>query len=621
MGDSIDGGSASERPLPPAGRWFPVIGETLAFLAKPFEFVAARVAAHGPIFRTHLLGRPTVILAGGETAGVFVDEELCKREGAVPAHIRELFGGGSINLLDGEKHLARKRQILAAFVPEALGAYVPAMQSLVEEAFARWAEEGEPIEGIAELKRLAIAVIAKNVVSVGDGPDLETLLANFQILIAGFTGLPIALPGTAYKRALDARDAIHEVLRRVVQEHRAKDFDDGLGRMLSHVDESGAKISDESAVVELHHVFIAGFIVFAELASLLMTIDARPELRAALVAEVQERAPSGRLSIRQLASMSMLNRVVQETKRTAQVVPLVFGSAKKTFVLGGYRIEEGTMLYWAPFEHHQDAKVYPKPKVFDAERFTDERAENGRHPFAFAPQGMGPSTGHKCPGVDYATLFMQVFATVLLRDYVHVLPEQDLTLDPSLIPPEPHDKLRVKFARADGEPQPAVASGNGNGNGSGRPSGRTRPSDLPPLYPQDPLGLDALLALAEIVWADGHVAPEEAEALIAIARSLALDDADVAQVERALRERPNAAQLLPLSVDVAEAEHLFTLACLVASADGTVDPREHAAIAGLGDRLRLDGDARKRAATAARAVAGSLSGGSVLTAVARELRG
>jgi cytochrome P450/tellurite resistance protein len=619
MGDSIDdAGSASERPLPPAGRWFPVIGETLAFLAKPFEFVAARVAAHGPIFRTHLLGRPTVILAGGETAGVFVDEELCLRDGAWPDHIRALFGGRSINLLDGEKHLARKRQILAAFVPEALPAYVAPMQTLVEGALARWAAKGEPIAGIDELKRLAIMVIAKNVVSLGEGPDLEKLLASFQVLMTGFTGLPIALPGTSYKRALDARDAIFEVLGRIVKEHREKDIDDGLGRMLAHQDEQGAKMTDDSAVMELHHIFIAGFIVFAELSSLLITLDARPELRSALVAEVQTKAPSGKLSLRQLASMSELNRVVQETKRTTQVVPLVFGRAKKSFVLGGYRIEEGMMLYWAPFEHNQDPKVYPKPKAFDAERFTDERAENGRHPFAFAPQGMGPSTGHKCPGVDYATLFMQVFATVLLRDYVHVVPEQDLALAPSLIPPEPRDKLRVKFARADGDPQPAVASASASANG--KPSDR-RPSDLPPLYPQDPLGLDALLALAEIVWADGHVAPEEAEALIAIARSLALDDADVAQVERALRERPSAEQLLPLSVDVAEAEHLFTLACLIASADGTVDPREHAAIAGLGDRLRLDGDARKRAATAARAVAGSLSGGSVLTAVARELRG
>jgi hypothetical protein len=30
-------------------------------------------------------------------------------------------------------------------------------------------------------------------------------LSSFQVLMAGFTGLPIALPGTSYKRALDAR--------------------------------------------------------------------------------------------------------------------------------------------------------------------------------------------------------------------------------------------------------------------------------------------------------------------------------------------------------------------------------------------------------------------------------
>lgn len=619
MGDPIDSASAPpapsarSAPLPPAGRWFPVIGETLAFLAKPFEFIENRVAAHGPIFRTHLLGKPTVILAGGQTAGIFADEQITMRDGSIPDHVRELFGGRSLGLLDGAEHATRKRQILAAFVPEALPAYLPAMQSLVEKTIASWAAKGEAIECIAELKRLAIAAIATNVVSMGDGPDLESLLENFQLLTAGFTGLPIALPGTAFKKALRARDAIFEVLGRAVKDHREKSFDDGLGRMLSHEDEQGVTMTDESAVMELHHIFIAGYIVFAELSSMLVTLDRRPELAEALVEEVAARAPAGSLSIRQLASMEALNRFVQETKRTTPVVPLAFGRARKTVVVGGFRINEGVMLFWAPFAHHQDAKVYPKPKTFDPERFGPQRAEHGRHPFAFAPQGMGAPTGHKCPGVDYATLFMQVFATVLLRGYACELAEQDVSLDLARIPPEPRQGLRVTFSKASADSVRPLSI---------PPAAKPlRPSDLPPLYPEDPLGLDALLALAEIVWADGHVAPEEAEALVTIARSLALDDADVALVERALRERPSAAQLLPLSLDVAEAEHLFTLACLVASADGKVDPRELAAIAGLGDRLRLDAGARERAATAARAVGESLAGSSVLTAVARELRG
>jgi hypothetical protein len=365
--------------------------------------------------------------------------------------------------------------------------------------------------------------------------------------------------------------------------------------------------------MELHHIFIAGYIVFAELSSMLVTLDRRPELADSLAREVAARAASGALSIRQLASMEALNRFVQETKRTTPVVPLAFGRARKTVVVGGFRIDEGMMLFWAPFAHHLDPKVYPRPRTFDPARFGPERAEHGRHPFAFAPQGMGAATGHKCPGVDYATLLMQVFATVLLREYHHELPEQDVSLDLARIPPEPPRGLRIAFSTTKTDPVRAESAPFAQ-----RP---VRPSDLPPLYPEDPIGLDALLALAEIVWADGHVAKEEAEALVTIARSLALDDADVALVERALRERPSAAQQLPLSLDGAEAEHLFTLACLVASSDGNVDPREHAAIAGLGDRLRLDATARERAATAARAVGDSLAGSSVLTRVAQELTG
>jgi cytochrome P450/tellurite resistance protein len=606
------GDSELRLPVPPGGRWFPVIGETLAFLAKPFEFIDERVATHGPIFRTHLLGKPTVVLAGGETAGVFADEQLCVRDGSIPDHVRELFGGRSLGLLDGAEHATRKRQILAAFVPEALPAYVPAMQALVESTLARWTAKGETFEGIAELKRLSIATIAKNVVSMGDGPDLETLLESFQVLTAGFTGLPIALPGTAYKRALTARDAIFEVLGRAVKEHRATPMDDGLERMLAHRDEHGAAMTDENAVMELHHIFIAGYIVFAELSSLLVTLDRKPELRDALAAEVLEKAPAGAFTLRQLASNEALNRVVQETKRTTPVVPLAFGKARTSFELGGFRIAEGTMLYWAPFAHHQDAAIYPSPKTFDAERFDAKRAEHGRHAFAFAPQGMGPATGHKCPGVDYATLLMQVFTAVLLRDYAYDLPEQDLSLDLSRIPPEPRDGLRVTFSR-----ERVVSSRSAAARSPGKP---LRPSLLPPLYPSDPLGLDALLALAEIVWADGHVAKEEADALVEIARSLQLHDHDIARVERALRERPTAAQSLPLDVAPDEAEHLFTLACMIASADGKVDPRERAAIAGLGDRLRLDASSRDRAATAARAVGETLGGTSVLTAVARELQ-
>jgi cytochrome P450 len=595
-------------PLPPGNRYFPLLGETLDFLKDAFGFIARRAEEHGPIFRTHLLGRPTVFLVGSKVSHVFLDEALCTRDDAMPENVRELLGGRSVALLDGAEHRARKGQILAAFVPEALPSYVPAMAKLIEASLDSWAARGE-IRAIEELKLLAISAIARNVVSMEAGPDLDAILAGFKTVTAGFTGLPIALPGTAYSKAKKARDAIFAILRRVVAEHRQKTYDDGLGRMLAHRGEGGASLSDEDAVKELHHIFIAGYIVFAELAEILVALAERPDLREALAAEALARASARDLTARAVGGLSQSWRFVQEIKRTTPVVPVAFGRARKSFELQGYRVPAGTALFWATYLHNQDPAIFTNPDELDPERFSDARAEHQKHELAFAPQGMGPALGHKCPGTDYATLLMQVFTTVLVRDYAFTLPEQDLRLDASKLPPEPADGLRVIFRKeraAATEPQPTTKRA------------ATLAAGQPAAQPQ--LDANALRALACVIWADGEVKAEEAEALVRIARASGLDDAEVAEVERATRERVSVETMPPLSFEGATAEHVFSLACLLAAADGSVDPRERAVVSALGDRLALTDAARARATLASRAVARELGATSAaLAALAAEL--
>jgi hypothetical protein len=57
----------AELPLPPGRSGLPLLRETLAFVTDP-HFVERRFARHGPIFRSHLLGRPVVFLGGAEAA-------------------------------------------------------------------------------------------------------------------------------------------------------------------------------------------------------------------------------------------------------------------------------------------------------------------------------------------------------------------------------------------------------------------------------------------------------------------------------------------------------------------------------------------------------------------------
>jgi hypothetical protein len=56
---------SSTRPLPPGSNGLPFIGETLRFLSDP-TYLTRRTQQHGPIVRTHILFKPTVVMSGAE---------------------------------------------------------------------------------------------------------------------------------------------------------------------------------------------------------------------------------------------------------------------------------------------------------------------------------------------------------------------------------------------------------------------------------------------------------------------------------------------------------------------------------------------------------------------------
>ena len=82
--------------LPPGRDGMPLVGETLSFARNPFRFIEERLATHGRIFRSNVLGRKAVVVAGPEAAARFIDPNLVMREGSMPPHVQELFGGRSL---------------------------------------------------------------------------------------------------------------------------------------------------------------------------------------------------------------------------------------------------------------------------------------------------------------------------------------------------------------------------------------------------------------------------------------------------------------------------------------------------------------------------------------------
>jgi cytochrome P450 len=430
--------TSERKPVPPGSDGLPLLGETLAFAKNPFRFVDERLRAHGRIFRSRVLGRKTAVLSGPEAAGRFIDPDIVMREGAMPPHIQELFGGRSLPLLDGEEHSARKKTVLRAFEPAALAAYLPVIQESVERSLRTWAGAGE-IRWIDEMKRLSIEVICRIVPGMEPGQEMDRLRVDYGLVTGGFATLPIDLPGTPYRKALRARDRIFTVLRARVAEKRRRPGEDGLSRILA----ADADLTDEQIVLELHHAVIAGFIVYAELGAIVLQLTAHPTVRERVAVEIRRGAASGALSPATLARLPYLLQVVNEVKRLCPIVPAIFGKARRDFEFAGATVPAGWMVMWAPRPSHVAHGVYDDPEEFDPDRFSPERAEDRRHEHAFAPQGAGPATGHRCPGFDLATIVMETFAIALLRGYAWELPPQDLALDSSKTPPEPKDGLRA----------------------------------------------------------------------------------------------------------------------------------------------------------------------------------
>ena len=432
----------SSKPLPPGREGLPLVGETLAFAKNPFAFIDQRLARYGRIFRSRVLGRDAIVIAGPDAAGKFIDPNSVQRDGAMPPHVQEIFGGRSLPLLDGDIHRGRKGVVVQAFTRAAMTSYLPAMQASVERSFETWSKSGE-IRWLDELKRLSIEVICTNVFGMQPGAEMDRLREDYDTLTRGFATLPINFPGTTYRKALQARDRIFDVLRAKVRERRAKATDDGLSRILAA---AGLSMTDEEIVLELHHIVIAGFIVFAEFGGIAQQLDAHPEVREKLANEIKAKSPSGAITLETLMSMPYLLQVVNEVKRLTPIVAAVFGKTKDGFEFDGTSVPAGWMVMWAVTPSHVARGVYDDPQSFDPDRFSPERAEDKRHEHAFAPQGAGPATGHRCPGLDYATYFMEVFAIVLLRGYTWTLPPQNYDVDYSKTPPVLKDGLRARVS-------------------------------------------------------------------------------------------------------------------------------------------------------------------------------
>ncbi|CAA6662925.1 unnamed protein product [Spirodela intermedia] len=238
---------------------------------------------------------------------------------------------------------------------------------------------------------------------------------------------PVNLPGTAYRRGLQARKRITSLLRDLIEERRSPSAPKGGGDILSfllreeerqeeqEVHRTRPKLTDDQTIDLLVTIMYTGFEAVSSTVTMVVKYlhdhpSALQELRNEY-SEIGRRksSPDEALTWEDYTSMSFTRAVILETMRLATIVNGVMRKTTKDIPINGFVIPKGWRILVYVRESNYDSLRYPMSLCFDP---GDGRSlEN--HPY-FMAFGCG---GRLCLGKELAMVETSLFLYYFLTRY------------------------------------------------------------------------------------------------------------------------------------------------------------------------------------------------------------
>jgi cytochrome P450 len=429
-------------PLPPGTLGLPFIGETLQFLRDP-QFARKRHQQYGAVFKTRILGKPTIFTMGAEANRFVLTHENKYFRASWPPSTAALLGPLSLSLQTGVHHQQRRKLLAQAFQPRALSGYISAIETLSQQYLSRWEQLGT-LTWYPELRNYTLDIACKLFAGVDHGAQ-SPLGHFFEAWGAGLFSIPLRLPGTPFSQAMNSRSQLLSTLEAIVRERQQQPReDDALGLLLQARDENGEGLSIEELKDQILVLLFAGHeTLTSALASFCLLMAQHPEILAKVRAEQQQFPTTEPITLEQLKQMTYLDRVLREVLRLIPPVGGGFREVLESCEFQGYRLPKGWIVSYGINNTHLDATVYPEPDHFNPDRFDPQQGDDRGQVFGYVPFGGGL---RECLGKEFARLEMKLFAAHLVRGYEWELLPQNLEM---LVVPTPHprDGLQVKFRR------------------------------------------------------------------------------------------------------------------------------------------------------------------------------
>ncbi|MQM09489.1 hypothetical protein Taro_042361, partial [Colocasia esculenta] len=453
VGRSGGGGAEGAGKIPRGSMGWPLIGETLEFVAcgytsRPVSFMEKRrnLARYGRVFKSHILGTPIVVSTDVEVNRAVLQNQEGFVVPCYPRSVRELLGESSILKKEGSVHRRVHGLIGGFFKSQAAKTCVAdAIERAVLQSLGRW-QEGQLVYVQDEAKAITFQALLKVLLGIEPGKDLDFLKREYSEFVRGLMCLPIKLPGTRLYKSLKAKEKVLKILRKIVEERIQKggrsSVKDLLDILLNETETHEQKqllidsISENITEIMIpgeHSVPVLVTIAVKYLSDFPLVLE---QLRVENMNLKREKIKSGEpYAWTDYMSLTFTQHVINETLRMGNIVNGVWRKVVKDTEIKGYLFPKGWGVLTSFSSIHLDEEIYPDPYEFRPWRWEvsnnihvtlRNKAINHRN---FTPFGGGQRL---CPGRDLSRIEIAIFLHHLVTNYSWVAEDDAIVHFPTI---------------------------------------------------------------------------------------------------------------------------------------------------------------------------------------------
>jgi len=413
-----------ETRLPPGPR-SPALWQSLRYLVRPDELFDECYRHYGDIFTLRLVGSGTWVFVASPTLAreLFTASPEVLQAGVMNYSVWGAIGGGNtVFMLDGSKHLERRRLMLPPFNGENLLARIEDMSEVTERVISSWPDDRTfPLQ--PEMQRITLGVLVRTTfgrkIESENGELMKLLVRVTDEVVGSWLLLAPALQVdwgrySPWGRILSLiKETDTALFDEVDRRRRTGDRDtDVLSMLLDARDESGKALEDSHIRDELVTMVMTGHdTTETELTWAFELILSHPHVLAKVREELELVIGDRVVNIDDLPKLKYLEAAINEALRIRPLAPHVaFRRLAKPYEIGGHYLPAGTIVSNAVRLLHRRPDLYENPLEFNPDRFMTDKVD----PHKFAPFGGGT---RRCLGMQFALWEMKVVLAMVLRRF------------------------------------------------------------------------------------------------------------------------------------------------------------------------------------------------------------